>query len=154
MIEYNKVILVGNLTRDPEVRYLPSGTAIASFDIAVNNSYKDKNGEKKKDVMYINISIFGKIAELCGEYLKKGRAVLVDGRLKQDSWESKDGTGKRTKISVVAETIKFFPDRNASVTEAPYAGNNEHQGNKSSDNNYDPTEGFSPDERTEDDLPF
>ena len=110
MVSFNKVILLGNLTRDPEVRYTPSGTAVASFAIAVNRRYKQ--GEETKDeVSYIDIVVFGKTAENCGQYLNKGDGILVDGRLQQRRWDDKDSGQKRSKVEVVAQTVNFMPKR-------------------------------------------
>jgi single-strand DNA-binding protein len=105
---YNKVILVGNLTRDVELRYAPSGTAIAKFGIATNRTYKDTvTGENKQEVMFIDVTVFGRSAEVANQYLKKGRRVLVEGRLVLDQWV--DSTGqKRSKHSVVAEKLQFM----------------------------------------------
>jgi single-strand DNA-binding protein len=120
MISFNKVILLGNLTRDPEVRYLPSGTAVASFAIAVNRRYKQ--GEETKDeVSYIDIVVFGKTAENCGQYLNKGDGVLVDGRLQQRRWETEDGQ-KRSKVEVVAQTVNFMPKRSGQAPAASGRG--------------------------------
>src|SRR5512137_1632851 len=110
MNSFNKVILLGNLTRDPEVRYTPSGTAVASFAIAVNRKYKQ--GEETKDeVSYIDIVVFGKTAENCGQYLNKGDGILVDGRLQQRRWDDKETGQKRSKVEVVAQTVNFMPKR-------------------------------------------
>jgi len=110
MNSFNKVILLGNLTRDPEVRYTPSGTAVASFAIAVNRKYKQ--GEETKDeVSYIDIVVFGKTAENCGQYLNKGDAILVEGRLQQRRWDDKDSGQKRSKVEVVAQLVNFMPKR-------------------------------------------
>jgi single-strand DNA-binding protein len=110
MNSFNKVILLGNLTRDPEVRYIPSGTAVASFAIAVNRKYKQ--GEETKDeVSYIDIVVFGKTAENCGQYLNKGDAILVEGRLQQRRWDDKDSGQKRSKVEVVAQVVNFMPKR-------------------------------------------
>jgi single-strand DNA-binding protein len=109
MASFNKAILMGNLTRDPEVRYLPSGTAVASFAIAVNRKFK-QGEETKEEVSYIDIVVFGKPAENCGQYLNKGDSVLVDGRIQQRRWETEDGQ-KRSKIEVVAQTVTFMPKR-------------------------------------------
>ena len=109
MASFNKVILMGNLTKDPEVRYTPSGTPVATFGLAVNRRYKQ--GEELKDeVCYIDIVVFGKQAEHCGQYLAKGHGVIVDGRLQQRRWETDDGQ-KRSKHEVVAQTINFLPKR-------------------------------------------
>jgi len=117
MNSFNRVILLGNLTRDPEVRYIPSGTAVASFAIAVNRRYKQ--GEEMKDeVSYIDIVVFGKTAENCGQYLNKGDAILVEGRLQQRRWDDKDSGQKRSKIEVVAQTVNFMPKRSGQGTGA------------------------------------
>ncbi len=109
MANFNKVILMGNLTKDPEVRFTPSGTPVATFSLAVNRRYKQ--GEELKDeVCYIDIVVFGKQAENCGQYLSKGHGVIVDGRLQQRRWETDDGQ-KRSKHEVVAQTINFLPKR-------------------------------------------
>lgn len=110
MASFNKVILLGNLTRDPEVRYTPSGAAVASFAIAVNRKYK-QGEETKDDVSYFDIVVFGKTAENCGQYLKKGESVLIDGRLQQRRWEDKDSGAKRSKVEVVAQSVVFMPKR-------------------------------------------
>lgn len=112
MTSFNKVILLGNLTRDPEVRYTPNGSAVASFAIAVNRKYK-QGDETKEEVGYFDIVVFGKQAENCGQYLNKGDAVLIDGRLQQRRWETEDGQ-KRSKIEVAAQTVNFMPKRSSS----------------------------------------
>jgi len=105
---YNKVILVGNLTRDVELKYTPSGTAIAKFGLATNRTYKDSiTGENKQETMFIDITVFGRSAEVANQYLAKGRRVLVEGRLVLDQWV--DATGqKRSKHSIVAEKLQFM----------------------------------------------
>jgi single-strand DNA-binding protein len=108
MIELNKVLLVGNLTRDPEMKYLPSGTAIADLRLAVNRRGFDRSsGERKDETMFIDVTAWEKQAEFCKNYLSKGRAIFVEGRLRQDSWEDKQSGQTRSKISVVAERIQF-----------------------------------------------
>lgn len=109
MVSFNKVILIGNLTKDPEIRYTPSGTAVANFSLAVNRRYK-QGDEVKDEVCFIDIVVFGKQAENSGKYLSKGQGVIIDGRLQQRRWESDDGQ-KRSKHEVVAESIRFLPKR-------------------------------------------
>ena len=116
---FNKVILAGNLTRDPELRYTPSGTAIAAFGLAVNRKWKDQNGETKEDVTFIDVTAFGKQAELLGQYCKKGSALLVEGRLKLDQWEDKQTQQKRSKLGVVLERMTFLGGDRAEQTERP-----------------------------------
>lgn len=113
MTSFNKVILLGNLTRDPEVRYTPNGIAVASFALAVNRKYK-QGDETKEEVSYIDIVVFGKQAESCGQYINKGDSVLVDGRLQQRRWDDKETGQKRSKIEVVAQSVNFMPKRASS----------------------------------------
>ena len=105
MVAFNRVILAGNLVRDPEIRYLPSGLSVTSFAIAVNSRYRSNN-ELKEEVSFFDVVVFGKLGETCAEYLSKGRPVLVEGRLRQRRWES-EGT-KRSKIEVVAGGVQFL----------------------------------------------
>lgn len=113
MTSFNKVILLGNLTRDPEVRYTPNGSAVASFAIAVNRKYK-QGEETKEEVSYIDIVVFGKQAENCGQYLNKGDGALIEGRLQQRRWEDKDSGQKRSKVEVAAQSVTFMPKRSGS----------------------------------------
>ncbi len=107
MANFNKVILIGNLTRDPELRYTPSGTAIASFGIAVNRTWSGQDGEKKVDVCYVDINMFGRRAEVINEYFSKGNPIFIEGRLQFQQWETKDGQ-KRNALRVVAEDFQFI----------------------------------------------
>jgi single-strand DNA-binding protein len=109
MASFNKVILMGNLTKDPELRYTSSGMAVANFSLAINRRTA-KEGEKKEEVDFFDIEAWDKQAELCSEYLSKGSGVLIEGRLKQDRWEDETGS-KRSRIKVVAATIQFLPKR-------------------------------------------
>ena len=109
MVSFNKVILIGNLTKDPEIRYTPSGIPVASFRLAVNHRYK-QGEEFKEDVCFIDVVVFGKQAESCSQYLSKGSSVIVDGRLQERRWETEDGQ-KRSKHEVVAQTVRFLPKR-------------------------------------------
>lgn len=104
----NKVLLMGNLTRDPELRYLPSGQPVTSFSIAMNRVYNSQTGEKKEEVSYVRIVVWARLAEICNEYLKKGSPVFVEGRLQSRSWEAQDGT-KRSTMEVVAQNVQFLP---------------------------------------------
>jgi single-strand DNA-binding protein len=106
---FNKVILAGNLTRDPELRYTPSGTAIAKFGLAVNRKWKDsQTNEMKEEVTFVDIDAFGRSAETIGQYLKKGRPILVEGRLRLDQWEDKQTQQKRSRLGVVLESFQFL----------------------------------------------
>ncbi|RMF92432.1 MAG: single-stranded DNA-binding protein [Candidatus Schekmanbacteria bacterium] len=105
---YNKVILGGNLTKDPEIRYAPSGAAVAVFRIAINRQYKTKEGEKKDEVLFIEVNAWNKLAELCSNYLKKGAPILVDGRLRENRWTDNDGR-ERSKMFIEANDIVLLP---------------------------------------------
>jgi single-strand DNA-binding protein len=107
MASLNKVFIMGNLTRDPELRYVPSGTAVATFTIAINRVYTSQAGEKKEEVSFIRLVVWGRRAEVCGEYLSKGSPVFVEGRLQSRSWESQDGQ-KRSTIEVIADNVQFL----------------------------------------------
>jgi single-strand DNA-binding protein len=107
MASFNKVILMGNLTRDPELRYTPKGTAIARLGLAVNRSWKTETGELKEEVTFVDVDAFGRQAETIGQYMKKGRPLLIEGRLKLDQWDDKQTGQKRSRLLVVLETFKF-----------------------------------------------
>lgn len=104
---FNKVLVLGNLTRDPELRYIPSGQAVTTFTVASNRNYTSASGEKKEEVSFIRVVVWGRHAEVCNEYLKKGSSVFVEGRLQSRSWEAQDGT-KRSTIEVIAQTVQFL----------------------------------------------
>ena len=117
MASLNKVFLIGNLTRPPELRYTPSGTAVADVRLAVNRSYTTQSGEKREDTCFLTVVVWGKQAESCGEYLDKGSPILVEGRLQTREWEGKDGQ-KRTVIEVVAERVQFMGRARTAATPA------------------------------------
>ena len=106
----NKVFIMGNLTRDPELKTLPSGSSVANFGIATNRVWRNQQGEKQEEVQFHNVVVFGKQADTVSQYLKKGSSVLVEGRLQTRNWEAQDGT-KRTKTEIVAERVQFGPRR-------------------------------------------
>lgn len=126
---FNKVILMGNLARDPETRYGTDRRACTRFTVAVNSTWKDKSGEKQESVDFINVVVFGPMAESCEKYLSKGRPVLVEGRLHTSSYEAKDGTGRRYSTDVIASGVTFL-------------GGNKSDGDRSG--------GYAPDTRDED----
>jgi len=107
MASYNRVILIGNLTRDPEVRFASGNNAICKFGLAVSRNYTTKDGEKREDTTFVDIDAFGKVGEILGKYLSKGRPVMIEGRLQLDTWESKEGE-KRSKLKVVCENFQFL----------------------------------------------
>ena len=111
MASFNKVILLGNLTRDPEVRYTPKGSAVCDLGLAVNRNYTLDNGEKREEVTFVDVVLWARLAEIAGEYLKKGRPVFIEGRLQMDSWDDKQTGQKRTKLRVVGETMQLLGSR-------------------------------------------
>ncbi|NDE68011.1 single-stranded DNA-binding protein [bacterium] len=104
----NKAMIIGNLTRDPEMRALPSGNKVCSFSLATNRVWKDKNGAKQESVDYHNIVVFGRQAEIVAQYLRKGASALIEGRIQTRSWDDKDGS-KKYRTEIVADTIQFGP---------------------------------------------
>src|SRR3990172_7798627 len=117
--DFNQAIILGNLTRDPELRYTPNGQAVTSFAVATNRSWTDASGEKKEDVEYHDVVVWGKLAEIVSQYLKKGRKVMIVGRLQTRNWEAQDGT-KRSKTEIVATDVNFVdrPRDDAGLDEA------------------------------------
>jgi single-strand DNA-binding protein len=108
MPSFNKVILAGNLTRDPELRYTPKGTAVAKIGLAINRTWKDDTGQQKEEVTFVDVDAFGRSAEVISQYLKKGRPILVEGRLKLDQWDDKQTNQKRSRLGVVLESFQFL----------------------------------------------
>jgi single-strand DNA-binding protein len=114
MANLNRVLLIGNLTRDPEVRYTPKGTAVADIGIAVNRVYSGEDGEKKEEVTFVDVTLWGRQAEVAQEYLKKGRQVFIEGRLQLDTWDDKQTGQKRSRLRVVAENMQMLGSRGES----------------------------------------
>jgi single-strand DNA-binding protein len=111
MANLNKVLLMGNLTRDPELRYTPKGTAVADIALAINRVwFDDASNQKKEEVTFVDITLWGRQAELAQQYLVKGRGCFVEGRLQMDTWEDKATGQKRSRLKVVAESLQFLPD--------------------------------------------
>ena len=111
MASFNKVMIIGNLTRDPEIKYTPKGTAIADIGLAVNRNYTTDSGEKREEVTFIDVTLWGRVAEIVGEYCKKGRPLFVEGRLQLDTWDDKATGQKRSKLKVVGENIQLLGSR-------------------------------------------
>ena len=123
MASFNKVILMGNLTRDPEFRQTPSGAKVAELRLAVSETWRDKSGQSKEVTCFVDVVVWEKLAELCQQYLAKGRPVLVEGRLQMDEWKNQQGE-KRTKLRVRADTVKFLgTSQKRDVQEAAATGN-------------------------------
>jgi single-strand DNA-binding protein len=155
MANLNKVLLMGNLTRDPEVRYTPKGTAVAELGIAVNRIYSGENGEKREEVTFVDVTVWGRTAENVGEYLKKGRPVFVEGRLQLDSWEDKQSGQKRNKLKVVADNVQFLGSRGGSGGGGPEEGEEASRSRPSSAGRGSaPPKSAPPAEPDDDEIPF
>ena len=111
MANLNKVMLIGNLTRDPEIRYTPKGTALAELGLAVNRRYTAENGEKREEVTFVDVTFWGRTAEIANEYLRKGRSVYIEGRLQLDSWDDKATGQKRSKLKIIGEEMQMLGGR-------------------------------------------
>jgi len=118
MSSYNKVILMGNLTRDPESRVTPNGLTICKFGIAVNRVFKNKDGERQEEVTFIDCDAFGKTAETISRFLQKGRGIHIEGRLKLDQWDDKTSGEKRSKLGVVVDSFQFVGGKDENSTSA------------------------------------
>jgi single-strand DNA-binding protein len=110
MANLNKVLLLGNLTRDPELRYTPKGTAVADIGLAINRIWNNEQNQRQEETTFVDITLWGRQAEIAQQYLTKGRGVFVEGRLQMDTWEDKTSGQKRSKLKVVAENLQFMPD--------------------------------------------
>lgn len=122
MANYNRIILVGNLTRDPQLKYLPSQMAVVEFGLAVNHKFRTKDGQERDEVLFIDCSCFGKGADIINRYCQKGKPLLVEGRLKYDTWEDKQGGGKRSKHSIVVDNFQLMGGRSDAGGGAPDSG--------------------------------
>jgi single-strand DNA-binding protein len=153
MASFNKVLLLGNLTRDPEVRYTPKGSAVADLGIAVNRQYTLETGEKREEVTFVDVTFWGRTAEVAGEYLKKGRPVFIEGRLQLDSWDDKQSGQKRSKLKVIGETMQMLGTRPGGVggEESDQSGGSRtSSGPRSSP----PPKNAPPPEPDDDEIPF
>jgi len=154
MASFNKVILVGNLTRDPELRYTPKGTAVAKIGLAVNRTWTSESGEKKEEVTFIDVDVFGRTAENVSQYMRKGRPILVEGRLRLDQWDDKQTGQKRSKLGVVAETIQFLGSPAGAEGGAPSAPRPPRPASPGPAAPATPPSGDEPPPPEEDDVPF
>ena len=152
MASFNKVILLGNLTRDPEVRYTPKGTAVTDLGLAVNRTYTADNGEKREEVTFVDVTFWGRTAEVAGEYLKKGRPVFVEGRLQLDSWDDKTSGQKRTKLKVIGENMQMLGAPRGGG--ASGGGGDEEGGSRSSSRPAPPPKASAPSAPDDDEIPF
>ena len=153
MASFNKVILLGNLTRDPEVRYTPKGSAVCDLGLAVNRQYTLDSGEKREEVTFVDVVLWARLAEIAGEYLKKGRPVFIEGRLQMDTWDDKQSGQKRTKLRVVGESMQLLGSRPA-ATAAADAGESERPARSAEKSAAPPPKSSAPAAPDDDEIPF
>jgi single-strand DNA-binding protein len=155
MASYNKVMLMGNLTRDPEVKYTPKGTAVAEIGLAVNRNWTTDSGEKREEVTFVDVTLWGRQAEVAGEYLKKGRPVFIEGRLQLDTWDDKQSGQKRSKLRVVGEGMQLLGSRGGEGGEGQGRGEYSGQSAARGRTAPPPKPASDPDlDAEEDDIPF
>jgi len=155
MASFNKVILLGNLTRDPEVRYTPKGTAVTELGMAVNRVYTAENGEKREETTFVDVTLWGRTAEIAGEYLKKGRPVFIEGRLQLDTWDDKQSGQKRSKLKVVGEGLQLLGGRPGGGGGGGGGGDEEgSSAPRSASNRPAPPPKSAPSEPDDDEIPF
>jgi single-strand DNA-binding protein len=152
MASFNKVILLGNLTRDPEVRYTPKGSAVCDLGLAVNRAYTLENGEKREEVTYVDVVLWARLAEIAGEYLKKGRPVFIEGRLQLDTWDDKTSGQKRSKLRVIGETMQLLGSRPSGGGGGE--GGDEDRASRSPKPAAPPKSAAAPAEPDDDEIPF
>ena len=154
MASFNKVILLGNLTRDPEVRYTPKGTAVTELGMAVNRVYTAENGEKREETTFVDITLWGRTAEIAGEYLKKGRPVFIEGRLQLDTWDDKQSGQKRSKLKVVGEGLQLIGSRPGGGGGGGGGGGDEEGSSAPRSSKSAPPPKAAPSEPDDDEIPF
>jgi len=129
MANLNKVMLIGNLTRDPELRFTPKGTAVADVAIAINRIWNNEAGQRQEETTFVDITLWGRQAELAQQYLTKGRGIYVEGRLQMDTWEDKTSGQKRSKLKVIGENLQFLPDGRGGAQRTPQGNGASHPEN-------------------------
>ena len=148
MASFNKVMLLGNLTRDPEVKYTPKGSAVADIGLAVNRTYTTDGGEKREETTFVDVTMWGRQAEIAGEYLKKGRPLFVEGRLQLDTWDDKQTGQKRSKLRVVCENFQMLGSRDGGEGGGSGGGRSSGGGSRSAKS------APAAEEPSDDDIPF
>jgi single-strand DNA-binding protein len=161
MANLNKVMLIGNLIRDPELRYTPSGKAVADISLAINRVWNNDAGQKQEETIFVDVTLWGRQAELAQQYLAKGRGVYIEGRLQMDTWDDKETGKKRSRLKVVGDNLQFLPDGRGGAPSGGNGGNYQERPQQTSrppQQRSGPPQGASaapPDEfQEEDDIPF
>jgi single-strand DNA-binding protein len=158
MANLNKVMLIGNLTRDPELRHTPKGTAVAEISLAINRVWKDEQGQKQEDTTYVDVTLWGRQAEVAQQYLTKGNPVYIEGRLNLDSWDDKATGQKRSKLKVVGEALQLLGAKPSGGSGGSYSERSQTNTRSASTDRSGPPQGASAapadDFQEEDDIPF
>lgn len=159
MANLNKVMLIGNLTRDPELRHTPKGTAVAELGLAINRQWKDDQGQKQEETTFVDVTLWGRQAELAQQYLTKGNPVYIEGRLNLDSWDDKATGQKRSKLKVIGENLQFLSSgKSTGATGGGNYSDNPQQSSRSTEQRSNSPQGASAapaeDFQEEDDIPF
>src|ERR1700682_2198922 len=154
MASFNKVILLGNLTRDPEIRDTPKGSAVCDLGLAVNRQYTLESGEKREEVTYVDVVLWARLAEIAGEYLKKGRPVFIEGRLQLDTWDDKQSGQKRSKLRGIGETMQMLGSRPSAGAAPAEAGDEDKPAKTSGKSAAPPPKSGAAAAPDDDEIPF
>ena len=159
MANLNKVMLIGNLTRDPELRYTPKGTAVTDISLAINRVWTNEQNARQEETIFVEVTLWGRQAELAQQYLSKGRMAYIEGRLQMDTWDDKETGKKRSKLKVIGENLQFLPDgKGGNGGSAPHANGTPQAARPAQSRPNGPPQGGSampPDDfQEEDDIPF
>jgi single-strand DNA-binding protein len=159
MANLNKVMLIGNLTRDPELRYTPKGTAVTDISLAINRVWTNEQNARQEETIFVEVTLWGRQAELAQQYLSKGRMAYIEGRLQMDTWDDKETGKKRSKLKVIGENLQFLPDgKGGNGGGAPHANGSPQAARPAPQRPNGPPQGGSampPDDfQEEDDIPF
>ena len=156
MANVNKVILIGNVTRDPEVKFTSKGSAVTDIGLAINRNYTLDNGEKREETTFVDVELWGRLAEIAGEYAKKGRPIYVEGRLRMDTWEDKASGQKRSRMKVVGENLQLLGGRTEGGGGRPAGGGGDHESHEAPAprRSAPPASRPAPSSEPDDDIPF
>lgn len=154
MANVNKVIIIGNLTRDPEVKFTPKGSAVADIGLAINRKYTLDNGEKREETTFVDVELWGRLAEIAGEYAKKGNPIYVEGRLRMDTWDDKTSGQKRSRMKVVGENIQLLGGRPSGGGGGEEEGGGHHESRPQRTSRPAPAQQPPRSSEPDDDIPF
>jgi len=155
MANVNKVILIGNVTRDPEVKFTSKGSAVTDVGLAINRTFTLESGEKREEATFVDVELWGRLAEIAGEYAKKGRPIYIEGRLRMDTWEDKASGQKRSRLKVVGENLQLLGGRPEGGSGRPASSGGDHDSHEPAPARRSaPSRPASPSTEADDDIPF